>query len=77
MNTCLDSDPSAEELMYTTSTRHSHSRRPPVYTRAIQDVNFNAAPMGSPPCVVQLMFENTGAVPCEWYVSDPAASSMQ
>ncbi|XP_071101269.1 cilia- and flagella-associated protein 65-like isoform X1 [Haliotis cracherodii] len=66
MNVCLDSDPSAEELMYNVSTRHSHRRRPPVYTRAILDFNFSAAPLDSEPCVVNLMFENTGTVPTDW-----------
>ncbi|XP_050388962.1 cilia- and flagella-associated protein 65 [Patella vulgata] len=66
MNVCLDSDPSAPELMYTMATRHSHNRRPPVYTRAIMDFNFGAAPLKSEPCIVNLMFENTGTVPSEW-----------
>ena len=66
LNICLDSDPSAAELMYDMSTRQSHHHRAPVYTRAIMDFNFSAAPAGSDACVVQLMLENTGAVPCEW-----------
>ena len=66
MNVCLDSDPSTRELLYSVQTRHSHQRRPPVYTRAIMDFNFSAAPLGSDPCVVNLMFENTGTVATEW-----------
>lgn len=66
MNVCLDSDPSSEELRYSVATRHSHHRRPPVYTRAILDFNFSAAPVGSEPCIVNLMFENTGTVATEW-----------
>ncbi|KAK7484650.1 hypothetical protein BaRGS_00024058, partial [Batillaria attramentaria] len=66
LNECLDSDPSAEELMYHTATRHSHRRRPPVYTRAILDFNFSAAPLGSEPCIVTLMLENTGTVATDW-----------
>lgn len=66
LNECLDSDPSAEELMYHTATRHSHRRRPPVYTRAILDFNFSAAPMGSEACIITLMLENTGTVATEW-----------
>ncbi|XP_076448439.1 cilia- and flagella-associated protein 65-like [Babylonia areolata] len=66
LNECLDSDPSAEELMYHTATRHSHRRRISVYTRAILDFNFSAAPLGSEPCSVSLMFENTGTVATEW-----------
>ncbi|KAH3749495.1 hypothetical protein DPMN_183993, partial [Dreissena polymorpha] len=66
LNVCLDSDPSARELMYSVQTRHSHQRRPPVYTRAIMDFNFSAAPLGSEACFVNLMFENTGTVATEW-----------
>ncbi|XP_078326129.1 cilia- and flagella-associated protein 65-like isoform X1 [Crassostrea virginica] len=66
LNLCLDSDPSSEELRYSVATRHSHARRPPVYTRAIMDFNFSAAPLDSEPCVVNLMFENTGTVATEW-----------
>lgn len=66
LNVCLDSDPSTRELMYSVQTRHSHHRRPPVYTRAIMDFNFSAAPLGSEPCVVNLMFENSGTVATEW-----------
>ncbi|XP_013412505.1 cilia- and flagella-associated protein 65-like [Lingula anatina] len=66
LNMCVDSDPSAAELMYSVATRHSHRRRPPVYTRAILDFNFSAAPVNSEPCTISLMVENTGAVPTEW-----------
>lgn len=66
LNVCLDNDPSARELMYSVQTRQSHQRRPPIYTRAIMDFNFSAAPLGSEPCVVNLMFENTGTVATEW-----------
>ncbi|XP_077997157.1 cilia- and flagella-associated protein 65-like [Glandiceps talaboti] len=66
LNVCLDADPSSEELMYSVITRHSTRRRPPVYTRAILDFNFGAAPVNSEECVVHLMIENTGAVSTEW-----------
>lgn len=66
LNECLDADPSAEELMYQTATRHSHRRKIQVYTRAILDFNFSAAPLESEPCSVTLMFENTGTVATEW-----------
>ena len=45
-----------------------HQRKPEVYTRAILDFNFGAAPVGSEPCVVQLMLENTGTVSTDWLV---------
>jgi len=47
----------------------SLSRKPPIHTRAIIDFNFSSAPVGSEPCVVQLMFENNGAAACQWYYS--------
>ncbi|KAK3083386.1 hypothetical protein FSP39_021362 [Pinctada imbricata] len=77
MNLCLDSDPSAEELRYSVATRHSHARRPPVYTRAILDFNFSAAPLGSEPCVVSLMFENTGTVATEWSFLFPSDLQLE
>ena len=38
-------------------------------TRAILDFNFSAAPLGSESCITQLVYENTGAVTCDWYVA--------
>ena len=46
----------------------SHRRRITVHTRAILDFNFSAAPLGSEPCTVTLMFENTGTVATDWWV---------
>ncbi|XP_071792552.1 cilia- and flagella-associated protein 65-like [Asterias amurensis] len=66
LNVCLESNPSPEELTYTTPTRHSTTRKADVHTRAIMDFNFSGAPQGSAPCVVHLMLENTGTVPTEW-----------
>ncbi|XP_060587307.1 cilia- and flagella-associated protein 65-like isoform X2 [Ruditapes philippinarum] len=77
LNVCLDNDPSARELMYSVQTRHSHQRRPPVYTRAIMDFNFSAAPLGSEPCIVSLMFENTGTVATEWAFLFPSDLHME
>ena len=47
----------------------SHRRRITVHTRAILDFNFSAAPLGSEPCTVTLMFENTGTVATDWWVT--------
>jgi len=44
----------------------STRRRPPVFTRAILDCNFGAAPVDSEPCYVTLHVENTGTVESEW-----------
>lgn len=77
LNVCLDSDPSAAELMYSVATRQSHRRRPPVYTRAILDFNFSAAPVGSGPCIVNLMVENSGPVPTEWAFLFPSDLQLE
>ena len=37
-----------------------------MYTRAIVDLNFSAAPVGAEDCLVYLMLENTGSVPVEF-----------
>ncbi|KAK3742184.1 hypothetical protein QZH41_012071, partial [Actinostola sp. cb2023] len=73
LNECLDSDPSPPELMYAAATRHSTKRRVPVYTRAVMDFNFGAAPTGSDPSIIHFNLHNTGSVPAEWaflYPSD-------
>ncbi|OWF45565.1 hypothetical protein KP79_PYT24425 [Mizuhopecten yessoensis] len=77
LNVSLDSDPSTEELRYSVATRHSHSRRPPVYTRAILDFNFSSAPLDSDPCIVNLMFENSGTVATEWAFLFPADLQLE
>ena len=46
----------------------SHKRRISVYTRAVLDFNFSAAPLDSEPCSVTLLFENTGTVATDWSV---------
>lgn len=40
-----------------------------MYTRAVMDFNFGAAPTGSEPSFVYLNLQNTGSVPAEWYVT--------
>jgi len=62
----VDHYPAYELLI--ASNFHSTRRRVPVYTRAIMDFNFGAAPLGSDSCVVHLNLQNTGSVPAEWYV---------
>ncbi|XP_067934870.1 cilia- and flagella-associated protein 65-like [Watersipora subatra] len=66
LNMFLDSDPSDRELQYSVQTRNSPRRRPSVYTRAILDFNFGAAPVDAEPCYVTLHVENSGTVDCEW-----------
>jgi hypothetical protein len=76
-NMFLDGDPLCPELTYKAPTKHSHQRRPPIYTRAIVDFNFSAAPVNSEPCVVQLQLENTGLVPCEWAFLVPSDQQLE
>ncbi|KAI5107294.1 cilia- and flagella-associated protein 65, partial [Silurus meridionalis] len=66
LNTYLLSEPGPPELTYKVPTRHSFRRCPPVLTSAIVDFNFGAAPLGSDPSNVLLMFENTGNILAEW-----------
>ncbi|XP_038048739.1 cilia- and flagella-associated protein 65-like [Patiria miniata] len=77
LNTCLESDPSPEELTYTTVTCRSTTRKPTVNTRAIMDFNFSSAPQDSQPCIVHLMLENTGTVPTEWSFSFPTDLQLE
>ena len=77
LNVCLDADPSEQELFYATVTKRSYKRRPPVQTRAILDFNFNAAPLNSAPCMVQLVLENTGPVASEWAFLFPSDLQLE
>ncbi|XP_033103427.1 cilia- and flagella-associated protein 65-like [Anneissia japonica] len=77
LNVCLDSDPSAEELMYSRITRHSTRRKIPVQTRSILDFNFGAAPLGAEPCLIHLMIENTGTVPTDWALLFPSDLQLE
>ncbi|XP_063069090.1 cilia- and flagella-associated protein 65 [Engraulis encrasicolus] len=65
-NTCLQRQPGPLELTYRTPTRHSLRRCPSVFTSSILDLNFGAAPLGSEPSCVLLVFQNTGSIPVEW-----------
>ncbi|XP_071497349.1 cilia- and flagella-associated protein 65-like [Diadema antillarum] len=66
LNSCLDSDPCQEELIFSRITRHNMRRKAVVLTRAILDFNFSASPVGAEECLVHLMLENTGTVDAEW-----------
>ncbi|RXM95325.1 Coiled-coil domain-containing protein 108 [Acipenser ruthenus] len=67
LNAYLQRDPTPAELTYRVPTRHSIRRCPSVFTPVLLDFNFGAAPLGSEPSSVLLMFENNGTVPVEWY----------
>ena len=69
LNSCLDSDPSPEELIFSRITKHNMRRKAVIVTNAILDFNFSASPVGVEPCVVHLMLENTGTVSTDWWAS--------
>ncbi|KAH9495755.1 Cilia- and flagella-associated protein 65 [Bulinus truncatus] len=73
LNAALDADPSSAELVFNTSTRPSmgKSRSQMQLTKAIMDFNFSAAPIGSEPFKVTMMFKNTGSVTCDWIFMFP------
>ncbi|GFR66882.1 coiled-coil domain-containing protein 108-like [Elysia marginata] len=77
LNAYLDSDPSSEELMYNIATRHSIRKRPSLHTQAILDFNFSAAPVGSAPCTIHIMFENHGTVATDWAFMSPRDIQME
>ncbi|XP_018410429.1 PREDICTED: coiled-coil domain-containing protein 108 [Nanorana parkeri] len=66
LNSCLQSDPTPQELKYRVPTRHSTRRCPPVNTPVLLDFNFGAAPVGSEPFVALLLLENNGVLPVNW-----------
>ncbi|KAJ8004474.1 hypothetical protein DPEC_G00136070 [Dallia pectoralis] len=66
LNAYLRRDPAPPELTYRVPTRHSLRPCPSIFTSAMLDFDFSAAPLGSDPSSVLLMFENTGNIPVEW-----------
>ncbi|TSK92887.1 Cilia- and flagella-associated protein 65 [Bagarius yarrelli] len=77
LNTYLLDEPGPTELTYRTPTRHSFKRCPPVLTLAMLDFNFSAAPLGSDPSIVLLMFENNGNIVVEWSFLFPEDQQIQ
>ncbi|XP_055071936.2 cilia- and flagella-associated protein 65 [Misgurnus anguillicaudatus] len=66
LNTYLRRDPSPSELTFRVPTRHSLQRCPTIFTSAVLDFNFSAAPLSSEPSSILIMFKNTGSIPVEW-----------
>ncbi len=66
LNKALTADPTNSELMYSVRTRSSYALIPECRTRSVIEFNFNAAPLGSRPTVLYLLFQNTSTVPIEW-----------
>ncbi|KAK7168813.1 hypothetical protein R3I93_004958 [Phoxinus phoxinus] len=66
LNTYLRRDPSPSELTFRVPTRHSFRHRPSIFTSATMDFSFSAAPLGSDPTSILLLFKNPGSIPVEW-----------
>ncbi|XP_044073745.1 cilia- and flagella-associated protein 65 isoform X2 [Siniperca chuatsi] len=66
LNEHLLSNPSPAELTYRTPTRHSLHSCPSIFTKAMLDFNFSAAPLNSDPSTFVLMFHNPGSMPVDW-----------
>ncbi|XP_066544141.1 cilia- and flagella-associated protein 65 isoform X2 [Amia ocellicauda] len=77
LNSYLQRDPTPTELTYRVPTRHSLRRCPSVFTPVLLDFNFSAAPLGSEPSSVLLMFENKGTIPVEWSFLFPADQQIE
>uniref|UniRef100_A0A671KH62 Coiled-coil domain-containing protein 108-like n=1 Tax=Sinocyclocheilus anshuiensis TaxID=1608454 RepID=A0A671KH62_9TELE len=65
-NAYLHREPSPSELTFRVPTRHSLRRCPSVFTSAMLDFSFSAAPLGSDPSSILLLFKNPGSIPVEW-----------
>ncbi|KAA0715982.1 Cilia- and flagella-associated protein 65 [Triplophysa tibetana] len=77
LNTCLRRDPRPSELLFRVPTRHSLRRCPALFTSAMMDFNFSAAPLSSEPSSILLMFKNTGSIPVEWSVLFPEDQQIE
>ncbi|KAK2906267.1 cilia- and flagella-associated protein 65 [Channa argus] len=66
LNEHLLSNPSSSEFTYKNCTRHRLHSDPSIFTKAILDFNFSAAPVNSDPSVFVLMFHNPGSIPVDW-----------
>ncbi|KAF4109419.1 cilia- and flagella-associated protein 65 isoform X1 [Onychostoma macrolepis] len=66
LNTYLRRDPSPSELTFRVPTRHSFQRCPSIFTSAMLDFSFSAAPLGSDPSSILLLFKNPGSILVEW-----------
>ncbi|XP_028847047.1 cilia- and flagella-associated protein 65 isoform X2 [Denticeps clupeoides] len=68
LNAHLRQDPAPCELTNGVPPRFRLRRCPSAFTSAILDFNFSAAPLGSGPSFVFLMFQNTGSLPVESFL---------
>nr|XP_033800998.1 cilia- and flagella-associated protein 65 [Geotrypetes seraphini]XP_033800999.1 cilia- and flagella-associated protein 65 [Geotrypetes seraphini]XP_033801000.1 cilia- and flagella-associated protein 65 [Geotrypetes seraphini] len=77
LNLYFERDPTPAEMIYRVPTRHSIRRCPSVYTSAILDFNFGAAPVESESSIVSLMLENRGVVPATWNFLFPVDQQIE
>ncbi|XP_073329268.1 cilia- and flagella-associated protein 65 [Pagrus major] len=66
LNKQLLSNPAPTELTYRTTTRHSLRSCPSIFTHAMLDFNFSAAPLNSDPSTFVLIFHNPCSIPVDW-----------
>uniref|UniRef100_A0A671V1Z9 Cilia and flagella associated protein 65 n=1 Tax=Sparus aurata TaxID=8175 RepID=A0A671V1Z9_SPAAU len=66
LNEKLLCKPSPAELTYRTPTRHSLRSCPDIFTHAMLDFKFSAAPLNSDPSTIVLIFHNPGSIPVDW-----------
>ena len=71
LNSSMNCEPDAGELMYSIATRQDVNRRIVNQPKVMLDFNFNAAPLGSADTEIALFLENTGVVPSEWSMLFP------
>ncbi|XP_037646659.1 cilia- and flagella-associated protein 65 isoform X1 [Sebastes umbrosus] len=77
LNEHLLSNPNPAELMNRTPTRHSLSRSPSIFTKAMSDFNFSATPLNSEPSTFVLMFHNPGSIPVDWVFLFPEDQQIE
>ncbi|KAK2839571.1 hypothetical protein Q5P01_013311 [Channa striata] len=77
LNAHLLSSPSSFEFTYRICTRHSFHSDSSVFTKAILDFNFSAAPVNSDPSVFMLMFYNPGSIAVDWAFLFPEDQQME
>uniref|UniRef100_A0A9J8A7U6 Si:ch1073-349o24.2 n=1 Tax=Cyprinus carpio carpio TaxID=630221 RepID=A0A9J8A7U6_CYPCA len=68
LNTYLRREPSPSELTFRVPTRHSFQRCPSIFTSAMLDFSFSAAPLGSDPSSILLLFKNPGSILVESFL---------
>jgi hypothetical protein len=71
LNSTMNCEPNAEELIYSIATRQDANRRITNQPKVIVDFNFNAAPVNSPDTEIALFLENNGVVTTEWSILFP------